>query len=272
MDDLLLRLLVFAVVGIVSGYAAGLFSIGGGVIRIPIFVHLFPAFGLPHAMVMHVSVATSLALVLPSAMVSVYEHKAAGTLDLKYFWTWAIGLVIGVVAGAVMLPWLSTEILKLIFVIFLLVTATYLAFFDSSSAVKRPLPQGLVKVLAASGIGCLAQLTGTGGGVITTSTLKAFGISLNQVFAVAAMTTLVVGIVATAGGIISGWQVPGRPPYSVGYVDSVVWAAMTPTVLLFAPLGVWTGQKLSGRWLKRLLIALLIVIATEMAVKLFLEW
>ena len=47
---------------------------------------------------------------------------------------------------------------------------------------------------------------------------------------------------------------------------------MTPTVLLFAPLGVWTGQKLSGRWLKRLLIALLIVIATEMAVKLFLEW
>ena len=83
MDQLILRLLVFAGVGLVSGFAAGLFSIGGGVIRVPVFVHLLPLFGVPDSIVMHVSVATSLALVVPSSVVSMRKHKAEGTWTIR---------------------------------------------------------------------------------------------------------------------------------------------------------------------------------------------
>jgi len=268
MDQLLLRLLVFAGVGVVSGFAAGLFSIGGGVIRVPVFVHLLPLFGVPYPIVMHVSVATSLALVVPSSVVSMRKHRAEGTLDFAYLPTWLIGLVVGVAIGAALLPLLSTFALKVIFILFLLATATYLGFSGDSSATEREPPQGAAKVGVAAAIGCLAQLTGTGGGLATTGTLKAFGVSLERILAISSATTFVVGIVSTVGAIITGWHAPGRPPYSLGYVDLVVWAAMVPTVLIAAPLGVRWGHRLRRKVLTRLLTALLLGTAIEMAIKL----
>ncbi|MFC7557693.1 hypothetical protein ACFQU7_44110 [Pseudoroseomonas wenyumeiae] len=47
MDDLLLRIIIFVVVGLVSGFVAGLFGIGGGTIRMPIFIYLLPGSASP---------------------------------------------------------------------------------------------------------------------------------------------------------------------------------------------------------------------------------
>jgi uncharacterized membrane protein YfcA len=58
-------------------------------------------------------------------------------------------------------PWLSTEVLKAIFALFLFATVVYLAFFDDADT-REPL-RGLAKLAAAAGIGALAQVTGTGG-------------------------------------------------------------------------------------------------------------
>ena len=67
MDGLVERIGVFALVGLTSGFASGLFGIGGGIVRIPLFVYLLPLFGVAHSVMMHVAVGTSMALVLPSA-------------------------------------------------------------------------------------------------------------------------------------------------------------------------------------------------------------
>ena len=37
MDDLVLRIVVFALVGRVSGFVSSVFGIGGGTVRVPIF-------------------------------------------------------------------------------------------------------------------------------------------------------------------------------------------------------------------------------------------
>jgi uncharacterized protein len=68
MEDPAMRIAVFVAVGLGSGFLFGLFGVGGGIIRIPIFPHLLPLFGVAHALVMHVSVGTSIALVIPSAV------------------------------------------------------------------------------------------------------------------------------------------------------------------------------------------------------------
>ena len=45
MDGVVERIGVFALVGLGSGFVSGLFGIGGGIVRIPLFVYLLPLFG-----------------------------------------------------------------------------------------------------------------------------------------------------------------------------------------------------------------------------------
>jgi uncharacterized membrane protein YfcA len=67
MEGIVERIGAFALVGLASGFASGLFGIGGGIVRIPIFIYLLPLFGVAHPVLMHVAVGTSMALVLGSA-------------------------------------------------------------------------------------------------------------------------------------------------------------------------------------------------------------
>ena len=127
MDDVLLRIVVFVVVGLVSGFFAGLFGIGGGTIRMPIFIYLFPWLGVAHPVMMHVATATSMALVIPSAITSTRKHAKLGDLDVAFFETWAIGLLVGVIIGSILLPYGSTEILQALFSIYIVLVGVYIA-------------------------------------------------------------------------------------------------------------------------------------------------
>jgi len=58
----IVRIGAFALVGLASGFSSGLFGIGGGIVRIPIFVYLLPLFGVPSPVLMHVAVDTVIAV------------------------------------------------------------------------------------------------------------------------------------------------------------------------------------------------------------------
>jgi uncharacterized membrane protein YfcA len=114
----------------------------------------------------------------------------------------------------------------------------------------------------------LAALTGTGGGTLTTPALQAFSVRLEAAIATASATGLITGAVATIGAVIGGWHVRDLPAYSLGYVDLAIFAAMMPTILISAPLGVRAGHSLSEAWLRRVYTVLLFVIAADLMRKL----
>src|SRR6476620_8904006 len=145
MDGMVERIGVFALVGLGSGFVSGLFGVGGGIVRIPLFVYLLPLFGVAHSVMMHVAVGTSMAL---------------GNLDLAFFRTWAVGILIGVLVGTALLPYASTERLQVIFAIFMVTVGVYEGFLKDRLVFARTPPQGAKKVGVASAIGCLAALTG----------------------------------------------------------------------------------------------------------------
>ena len=89
MEEIVQRIGAFALAGLASGFSSGLFGIGGGIVRIPIFVYLLPLFGVPSPVLMHVALGTSMALILPSALASTRKQVALGNLDLAFFRTWA---------------------------------------------------------------------------------------------------------------------------------------------------------------------------------------
>jgi uncharacterized membrane protein YfcA len=253
MDGVVERIGVFALVGLGSGFVSVLFGIGGGIVRIPLFVYLLPLFGVAQSVMMHVAVGTSMAL---------------GNLDLAFFRTWAVGILIGDLVGTALLPYASTELLQVIFAIFMVTVGVYEGFLKDRLVFARTPPQGAKKVGVASAIGCLAALTGTGGGTMAMPILQAFSMKMQAAIAVSSATGLVSGTVATVGAIAGGWHALGLPSYSLGYVDLAIFAAMMPTIMIAAPVGVRVGHMLSETWLRRVYTVLLFVIAADLIRKL----
>ena len=92
----------------VSGFAAGLFGIGGGVILVPTFLVLFPRFGAGPTIVMHCAVGTCLALVVPAAIMSTRKQRALGNIDSRMLRTWLPWVALGTFAGVFTIQLLHT--------------------------------------------------------------------------------------------------------------------------------------------------------------------
>jgi uncharacterized membrane protein YfcA len=91
---------------------------------------------------------------------------------------------------------------------------------------------------------------------------------IEAAIATSSATGLVTGVVATIGAVVGGWHALGLPAYSLGYVDLAIFAAMMPTIMIAAPLGVRVGHRLSETWLRRIYTVLLFVIAVDLIRKL----
>jgi uncharacterized membrane protein YfcA len=197
MEAMIERIVAFALVGLASGFASGFFGIGGGIVRIPVFVNLLPLFGVAQPVLMHVAVGTSMALVLPSALASTRKQFALGNLDLAFFRTWALGIFVGALIGTELVPLASTEVLQAIFAAFMVTVGVYEGFLRNRVVIAKAAPRGAVKLALSAAIGGLAALTGTGGGTLTTPALQAFSVRLEAAIATASATGLITGAVAT---------------------------------------------------------------------------
>lgn len=259
---------MFLILGLVTGFLSGLFGIGGGFIRIPIFILVFPMLGINDTILMHIAVGTSMALIIPTALASSIKQYTQGNLDLNYYWTWSIGIFIGVFIGLMLVPYFSAQTFKVLFLILVLSVIVYMSFFSESKVISKLPPRGILKWLIATFIGVVSALTGTAGGAITSPVLKAFNVPLKKAIAMASASGLVVGLVGSVGFIFHGLYVPGRPHYSWGYINLIVFFAMLPTVFFGASLGARVNNRCSDRFIKRTFILLLLVIAANMLFKL----
>ena len=67
--------------GLGAGLLAGLIGIGGGIVVVPVVYFGLLNSGIPQDEAVHVAVATSLASILPAAVVSFLVHRRAGNTD-----------------------------------------------------------------------------------------------------------------------------------------------------------------------------------------------
>jgi uncharacterized membrane protein YfcA len=258
-------LLLFALVGAASGFASGLFGIGGGIVRIPIFLILFPPFGIHGSHEMHVAVATSLALAVPSSLVAVLEHRRLGQLDPAYFWRWGMGLVGGVVVGIAAGPWLPQLALKIAFLVFVLLMIVYFASVPEGWTICREPPVGWARVFLAGGVGSYCVSIGVAGGSLATPVLRSCAMPMTRALAIGSASSALVASFGVVGGIWNGWGVGGRPAWALGYVDSLLVAVMLPGALLLPALGVGVAHRLNPGLLRKLYAGFLVLIAVSMA-------
>src|SRR5450432_1492355 len=100
-SELIELALLLVAVGVLSGFLAGLFGIGGGAILVPVFYECFRLAGVPLEVRMPLCIGTSLAIIIPTSLSSFRAHYARGAVDMEILKAWLWPIVIGVIAGSV---------------------------------------------------------------------------------------------------------------------------------------------------------------------------
>jgi uncharacterized membrane protein YfcA len=260
MTDVLLLL----VTGSVAGALAGLLGIGGGVIIVPVLVFVFRYHGVDTAVLMHVAIGTSLATIAVTSLSSIRAHQAHGAIRWEVFRYIAPGVVVGGLCGAAVADALPSETLRLLFAPFMVVIAIQLAMGRASKPHRQlPGPVGLVN--AGGVIGTVSALFGIGGGSMSVPFLTWCNVPVRNAVATAAAIGLPIAVAGGLGFVYAGWNVPGRPEWSIGFINLPATLGIVAASTFSAPFGAKLAHRIPEQLLRRSFAALLIVLAIKMA-------
>src|SRR6202521_151133 len=115
-SELLELALLLVAVGVLSGFLAGLFGIGGGAILVPVFYECFRLAGVPLEVRMPLCIGTSLAIIIPTSIRSCRAHYKRGAVDLEILKAWWLPVLTGVIAGSVTARYAPERLFKIVFV------------------------------------------------------------------------------------------------------------------------------------------------------------
>lgn len=110
-------LLLCAVIGLLAGTLGGLLGVGGGVVLVPAFTRLL-GFSVKHA------IGTSMGVILFTALSASWRHWQLGNVRLDVVVVVAVLSMAGAWLGASLSARLPERTLRIVFAIFLIVTAT----------------------------------------------------------------------------------------------------------------------------------------------------
>ena len=253
-----------AAAGLGSGFAAGLFGVGGGIVRIPLFIYMFPLFGISSDILMHLAVGTSLTLAIPSAIMASRAQHRAGNLDLDFLRSWVPGLILGVITGIIIMRFTSSSFLETVFAIVIAIAAIHMLFFTEKFRLGEKVPGGMKKSILSYPIGVVSMMMGVSGGTLTTPLLTAFNYPIHRCIALATAAGLFISVTGAGGSAINGLGAKGLPSFSLGFIDLTAVVIMVPTIMFAAPLGVKFANHLSQKRLKKIFAVFMVIVALDM--------
>jgi uncharacterized membrane protein YfcA len=224
--------------------------VGGGGVIVPVMYQALGALGFSEAVTMHVSLGSSLAIIVPTSIRSFRAHKARGAVDMSILRSWMIPVPLGVAAASAVAASVSGAGLRAIFAAVAFIVAIRLIFNRESWRIGNEVPGGPIRALAGAFIGFLSTLMGVGGGVLSNTFMTVYGRPIHQAVATAAGVGILIAIPGTLGYILAGWGAEGLPPFSLGYVNLLAIAIVMPLSLFMAPFGVRIAHALSKRQLE----------------------
>ena len=130
-------------------------------------------------------------------------------------------------------------------------------------AKKLPISR-LINVSISTFIGFVSSLMGVGAGTLGVPTLVALSVPIHKSIGTAAALGLFIAVPATLGLAFSGFNVPNRPPMSIGYVNLIAFFIMFPLTVFFAPVGVKIAHRINQRLLKIIFGIFLIITSFKM--------
>lgn len=274
MSELLPLIALLIAVGALAGFTAGLFGIGGGAVMVPALFFAFTAIDVDPEVIMHCAVATSVSVIIINGYRSTRSHLARDSVDMELLWprqwwrSYALWIGVGSFIGAWWLaPRLSSDSLTLVFASVAMVVALQFIIGRPDFTLRQSVPGGLSPPLVGSSVGALSAIMGIGGGSISVPLLTLCGVPVHRAVGTAAGFGLAIAIPATIGFVLSGLEVVGRPPTSLGYVNLAGFALIAASSWFIVPWGTALAHKLKAVPLRRIFGICLALVALNMARK-----
>jgi uncharacterized membrane protein YfcA len=255
--------------GVVSGFLAGLFGIGGGAIIVPVLYEVFRVIGVADEIRMQLCIGTSLAIIIPTTIRSYVAHRARGAVMPDVLRIWMIPMVAGVGLGSVLATFAPQSVFKVAFIILAAIIAARLLFGGDRWRLGDELPGKAGMIAYGLGIGLAGSLMGVSGGSMSTMVLTLYGKPIHAAVGTAAGLGVPLTIAGTIGYVLAGLPHQAlTPPLSLGFVSLIGVVLMAPVASFVAIFGVRAAHALPKRQLEIAFGVFLLLVSIRFVVSL----
>ena len=256
---------LLAVLGIsaaVAGFMAGLLGVGGGIIMVPALYYAFTVLDFELATRMHLSVGTSLAIIIPTSIISTKTHMEYDAVDFKMVKSFGIFILIGVIAGTFLAVNLKTPTLVLFFSIFAFMVGLFFIFLREKLVENPKTISIIVKNISGIVIGFISVPLGIGGGSLMVPFMRTFGYDIRKSIGTAAAVGFLISLSGTITMIMGGKIIDNiNTPFSVGYINLLGFAVFVPVTMIMARLGAKAVYKIDKKLLSKIFGTFLLIVS-----------
>ena len=260
--DLINLIVVLALAAAVAGFMAGLLGVGGGIIMVPALYYAFTVLDFDIVTRMHLSVGTSLAIIIPTSIISTKTHMEYDAVDFKMIKSFGIFILLGVISGTFLAVSLKTPTLILFFSIFALMVGLFFIFLREQLVENPKKISNFIKNISGVIIGFISVPLGIGGGSLMVPFMRTFGYDIRKSIGTAAAVGFLIAISGTTTMIIGGNLINNiNTPFSVGYINLLGFAVFVPVTMIMARLGAKTVYKINKKILGKIFGIFLIIVS-----------
>lgn len=259
-----LLIVELVLLGLSTGFLAGLLGIGGGMLMVPFITLIMSSRGVLPDLAVKMAIATSMATIIFTSISSVRAHHKRGAVRWDIVKRLAPGIVVGSIVGSLgVFSMLKGSYLAIFFGLFVGFSATQM-FLDKKPAPTRQMPGTAGQFAAGGFIGFLSGLVGAGGGFISVPFMTWCNVAIHSAVATSAALGFPIAVANVIGYVVSGLSATGLPAGAVGYIWLPALVVIATCSFFIAPLGAKAAHKLPVGKLKRIFASILYVLAAYM--------
>ena len=257
-------LTVLAIAATVAGFMAGLLGVGGGIIMVPALYYAFSVLDFDILTRMHLSVGTSLAIIIPTSIISTKTHMEYKAVDFKMVKTFGLLIVLGGLAGTFLAVNMKTPSLVLFFAFFSFCVGLFFIFFRDKLLENPKEISKMIKNISGLLIGFISVPLGIGGGSLMVPFLRTFGYDIRTSIGTAAAVGFLIALTGTTTMIIGGNIIDNvKSPFSYGYINLLGFIVFVPITMIMARIGAKVVYKINKKLLSRIFGCFLLIVSVR---------
>ena len=250
-----MEIFLASLIGVLAGLSSGLFGVGGGVVMTPLLFLWFESTGQEALEATLNALATSIAAILFTSIASMTTHAFHKSIR----WMYTKWLIPASLFGAAVSAYVA-QFLPAVLLIGLLVSYLGFSSWKISRSTLITKEDKTVRTLSNMTLtvigffaGLLGPITGTGGGIVVSTTLSNLGQPL-------------IMAIGTSAAVLFGVAVTGTIVFSAGpgEISQNALIGLAPTCLIFASIGARFANRVNLNVLKRIYAIFLAVMAMRL--------